>query len=119
MSELTEEQISAITLTENHVYQFTGLIKRETATSSRLNGMKAGEVSDNYLVYPVGDLSDVGSIVGDVITGVNDLIPGKTVKAMRYFDTLGRISTKPFSGINIIEVEYTDGTRQVIKKLLR
>ncbi|MBO4814481.1 MAG: S8 family serine peptidase [Muribaculaceae bacterium] len=110
----------APTLDVNHVYQFTGLIKREQATASRLNVSRdVPEVSANYLVYPVGDLSDVGSIVGDVITGVNDLIPGKTVKAMRYFDTLGRISTKPFSGINIIEVEYTDGTRQVIKKLLR
>lgn len=109
----------APTLDVNHVYQFTGLIKRETATSSRLNAMKAGEVSANYVVYPVGDMSDVGSIVGDVITGINDLIPGKTVKAMRYIDTLGRISTKPFSGINIIQVEYTDGTRQIMKKLLK
>ena len=109
----------APTLDVNHVYQFTGLIKRETATSSRLNAMKAGEVSANYVVYPVGDMSDVGSIVGDVITGINDLIPGKTVKALRYIDTLGRVSTKPFSCINIIQVEYTDGTRQIMKKLLK
>ena len=118
MSELLEEQIP--TLYTNHVYQFTGLIKRETATSSRLNASRdVPEVSTDYVVYPLAGMDDVGSIVDNVITGVNDLIPGKTVKAMRYFDTLGRTSTRPFTGINIIEVEYTDGTRQIMKKLLK
>ena len=118
--DMTELGEFAPTLDVNHVYQFVGLIKHETATSSRLNASRdVPAVSTNYVVYPVGDMSDVGSIVGDVITGINDLLPGKTVKALRYIDTLGRVSTKPFSGINIIQVEYTDGTRQTMKKLLK
>ncbi len=118
--DMSELEYYQPTLETNHIYEFLGLIKREHTTSSRLNAPRdVPKVSTDYVVYPLGNMSDVGSIVGNVITGVNDLIPGKTVKAMRYFDTLGRVSTKPFTGINIIEVEYTDGTHQVIKQLLK
>ena len=107
-----------VTLDENTVYSFTGLIKREQASSSRLNATRDSAVSTNYVVYPLSGFSSMGTIENGIVTQVNDLHHGKTVKATRYYDTLGRACSQPHSGVNIIVYEYTDGTRRTVKQLL-
>lgn len=107
-----------VTLDENTVYSFTGLIKREQASASRLNATRDVSVSTNYVVYPLSGFSSMGKIENGVVTQVNDLHHGKTVKATRYYDTLGRACSQPHSGVNIIVYEYTDGTHRTVKQLL-
>lgn len=107
-----------VTLDENTVYSFTGLIKREQASASRLNATRDSAVSTNYVVYPLSGFSSMGTIENGVVTQVNDLHHGKTVKATRYYDTLGRACSQPHSGVNIIVYEYTDGTHRTVKQLL-
>lgn len=107
-----------VTLDENTVYSFTGLIKREQASASRLNATRDVSVSTSYVVYPLSGFSSMGTIENGIVTQVNDLHHGKTVKATRYYDTLGRACSQPHSGVNIIVYEYTDGTRRTVKQLL-
>ncbi len=107
-----------VTLEENTVYSFTGLIKREQASASRLNATRDSAVSTNYVVYPLSGFSSMGTIENGIVTQVNDLHHGKTVKATRYYDTLGRACSQPHSGVNIIVYEYTDGTHRTVKQLL-
>ena len=107
-----------ITLDENTVYSFTGLIKREQASASRLNATRDSAVSTNYVVYPLSGFNSMGNIENGVVTQVNDLHHGKTVKATRYYDTLGRACSQPHSGVNIVVYEYTDGTHRTVKQLL-
>lgn len=107
-----------VTLDENTVYSFTGLIKREQASASRLNATRDSAVSTNYVVYPLSGFNSMGNIENGVVTQVNDLHHGKTVKATRYYDTLGRACSQPHSGVNIIVYEYTDGTHRTVKQLL-
>ena len=107
-----------VTLDENTVYSFTGLIKHEQASASRLNATRDVSVSTNYVVYPLSGFSSMGTIENGIVTQVNDLHHGKTVKATRYYDTLGRACSQPHSGVNIIVYEYTDGTHRTVKQLL-
>lgn len=107
-----------VTLDENTVYSFTGLIKREQASASRLNATRDVSVSTSYVVYPLSGFSSMGTIENGIVTQVNDLHHGKTVKATRYYDTLGRACSQPHSGVNIVVYEYTDGTRRTVKQLL-
>ena len=107
-----------VTLDENTVYSFTGLIKREQASSSRLNATRDVSVSTSYVVYPLSGFSSMGKIEDGIVTQVNDLHHGKTVKATRYYDTLGRACSQPHSGVNIVVYEYTDGTHRTVKQLL-
>lgn len=107
-----------VTLDENTVYSFTGLIKHEQASASRLNATRDVSVSTNYVVYPLSGFSSMGTIENGIVTQVNDLHHGKTVKATRYYDTLGRACSQPHSGVNIVVYEYTDGTHRTVKQLL-
>lgn len=117
----TGQTISSDDLIEGYVYSFRGFVKVVNADGTVINGSEPtrADAISGLMAYPLDSFHATGAIIDGVVTGVNDLIQGKTIKVMRYFDTLGHISTEPFSGINIIEVEYTDGTRQIMKKLLK
>ena len=117
----TGQTISSDDLIEGYVYSFRGFVKVVNADGTVINGSEPtrADAISGLMAYPLDSFHSTGAIIDGVVTGVNDLILGKTVKSMRYFDMLGRISTEPFLGINIIEVEYTDGTRQIMKKLLK
>lgn len=73
---------------------------------------RAGTASNSITVMPT-------NLGGGTITDVKDLPDAvKQVKAVRYIDITGRVSSKPFEGVNIIVTEYTDGstsTRKVLK----
>lgn len=43
----------------------------------------------------------------------------KPVQCVTYTDIAGRVSTRPFNGLNIVVTHYTDGTSKVIKKIYR
>ena len=58
---------------------------------------------------PNGDATDVlGTELGE-----------KEVSHVTYTDLAGRVSNRPFSGVNIVTTHYTDGTSKVIKQIKR
>ncbi len=71
-----------------------------------------GTASSSITVMPL-------NLTGGTITEVKDLPDTvKEVKAVRYIDVIGRVSERPFEGVNIVVTEYTDGTmttRKVLK----
>lgn len=48
-------------------------------------------------------------------TGVNDVNVNKTVAGVKYYNTLGVVSSTPFEGVNIVVTTYTDGTHSSVK----
>ena len=59
---------------------------------------------------------ELGGLATDVLE--NEL-GDKPVQCVTYTDIAGRVSTRPFSGLNIVVTHYTDGTSKVIKKIYR
>ena len=57
-----------------------------------------------------------GGLATDVLE--NEL-GDKPVQCVTYTDIAGRVSTRPFNGLNIVVTHYTDGTSKVIKKIYR
>ena len=51
------------------------------------------------------------------VSGIDDVMAGKTVESVTYVNTLGVQSTTPFSGVNIVVTRYTDGTTATTKHI--
>ena len=51
------------------------------------------------------------------VSGIDDVMAGKTVESVTYVNTLGVQSTTPFSGVNIVVTRYTDGTTATTKQI--
>ena len=48
-------------------------------------------------------------------TGVADNVAGKVVAGVKYYNVAGVEASKPFSGVNVVVTNYTDGTKTVAK----
>ena len=59
---------------------------------------------------------ELGGLATDVL---ENEFGDKPVQSVTYSDISGRVSTRPFSGLNIVVTHYTDGTSKVIKKIYR
>ncbi|MDO4511188.1 MAG: family 10 glycosylhydrolase [Bacteroidales bacterium] len=66
-----------------------------------------------YLDIAYPDLESIPTDVIDTMAGE------KQVESVTYTDVAGRMSARPFSGMNIITFHYSDGTSKVVKKVLR
>ena len=71
--------------------------------------------SATYTVYPICITSDMATAIQDV---KNDKAV-RTLKTTRYYNLMGVESSTPFSGVNIVVKEYTDGTRESSKAIMR
>ena len=95
------------------------------ADLSELEGNKAYMNGDNQVDFvnnaEYADGADgiapgyVFQFEDDTETGISDVIGGKEVKSVRYYNTLGIESTTPFEGVNIIVTTFSDGTEATTK----
>lgn len=92
-------------------YEHFHAIIRLTSTATSNAPMLKDRMPANteYVVYPL-------DITQDVPTGITD-VNGKAVKSVKYVNVAGVVSDKPFSGVNIVVTEYTDGSRSTTKML--
>ncbi len=103
-------------------------LKEETTpASSSAKGsdtqFDAGDVAPSsnrtakYTVYPILLNEDfataIETINADKASGM------RTLKATRYYNMMGVESSTPFQGVNIIVKEYTDGSRESSKVIMR
>jgi hypothetical protein len=65
-----------------------------------------------YIVYPLE-----GENSSESVTEVNEVVNGKTVESVRFYNLMGVESDQPFEGINIVVTCYTDGSRSTVKVL--
>ena len=52
-----------------------------------------------------------------IVTGVSEVKTGSEVVSVTYCDLAGRVSQKPFAGVNIIVTRYSDGTVKTTKAI--
>ncbi len=97
-------------------YQFHAIIRKpETpvTTQARAQAIAGKNVTPDgtYLVYPLDLIVNTSHIV----TAVQTVGGAKAVQSVTYCDLAGRMSSKPFAGINIVVTRYTDGTVKTSK----
>lgn len=70
-----------------------------------------------YTIYPIRLNDDMATAIetinADKASGM------RTLKCTRYYNLMGVESTTPFQGVNIIVKEYTDGSRESSKMIMR
>ena len=76
-------------------------------------GIKAA-TNDGYVVYPL-QINKVTTENNGVITAINNMQQGKTITSVVYYNIMGVASDVPYSGINIVETRYSDGSRTTAK----
>lgn len=87
------------------------------ATGASQAPLRAGDGSTDFVVYPL-QMSKTGHVSEGIITGVTQLATPARVVSVTYHDLTGRVSTRPFSGLNIEVTRYTDGT-SATRKVIR
>lgn len=81
-----------------------------------LNGVTLDEEKYKATFFLDIEYPELGGLATDVLE--NEL-GDKPVQCVTYTDIAGRVSTRPFNGLNIVVTHYTDGTSKVIKKIYR
>ncbi len=94
--------VSEPTLVENSVYEFDAFVGRSMS--------KAG----GYVVYPANLTGN-----GNIITSINTVNVNGEVVGVEYVNSLGVVSKRPFSGINIVVTRYSDGSATTVKKVFK
>ena len=90
-------------------YTFHAIIQKPVAQQgapARISPKAGQEPTGNYKVFPLDLAVDSESIV----TGVSRVDAGRAVQRVTYSDLAGRVSNRPFAGVNIVVTRYTDGT---------
>ena len=73
--------------------------------------------STDYTVYPICLDSRLATAIEAI--GADKAAGMRTLKATRYYNMMGVESSTPFQGVNIIVKEYTDGSRESSKMIMR
>ena len=76
---------------------------------------QAGSTPSGDHHIPVVELNT--SDPDQVITAVNEVKTDGKVVSVTYCDLAGRMSQKPFAGVNIIVTRYSDGTVKTTKAI--
>ena len=112
--------------TPEKLYGFDAIVRKNPAAWN--SGSKGGprqirpyteqdgnvkEATPLYIVYPLNtEASSDGTV-----TAVSELVNGKTVKSVSYYNLMGVESKQPFEGINIVVTRYSDGSTSTAKVL--
>ena len=96
-------------------YHFLALIRRENVAASIMKGATPRAEGDpmGWMVYPL-EWTATGTM-----TSVIGPVAGKTVSRVMYYNLMGVASAVPFQGVNIVVTEYSDGSRQARKVVMK
>ena len=87
-------------------------------TVTDANGAQLEVTAENaynyYFTMPAGDVT-VTLTFSDATTRVADVDAARTVKSVTYCDAAGRMSNRPYNGLNIVVTRYTDGSTSTSK----
>lgn len=105
-------------LIANYGYRMPSAIVRLNTPSPNGNQAprRAGETT-KYVVYPLV-IEDNGSSINDgVITDVARVVGQREVTSTEYYNVAGIRSDRPWQGVNIVVMRYSDGTTSASKML--
>ena len=76
-----------------------------------------------FIIFPIEASSgeSKGDEMGNVTSVkevISDVAASRTVSAVRYYNVMGAESDKPFDGVNIMVITFSDGSR-ISRKILR
>ena len=98
-------------LSPTGAYAVHAIVKRvPSPAGSPAIAPKEGSISSQFVIYPL-------DITAGIVTGVSDVQGSKTVTRVRYYSLQGVESKRPHEGINVVVTTYSDGSRQVTKRL--
>lgn len=83
-----------------------------TPAQAGVPGIKSA--TNGYVVYPL-QINKVTTENNGVITAISNMQQGKTITSVVYYNIMGVASDVPYSGINIVETRYSDGSRTTAK----
>ncbi|MBO5611127.1 MAG: M6 family metalloprotease domain-containing protein [Prevotella sp.] len=63
-------------------------------------------------------LARASKVVDGDATGIRE-VDGKKVSSIQYFDISGKVSDRPFKGMNIVVTTFEDGTQTKTKKMMK
>ena len=89
----------------------------KTSTGSKDAAQNHHPQSDDFNADFMVAATNLGSDGSAVITAVNEVKTGSEVVSVTYCDLAGRMSQKPFAGVNIIVTRYSDGTVKTTKAI--
>ena len=96
----------------NEAYEFhAAIVKLPMRLTATAGDSQYSPLSTSYAVYPL-DMSVRGNV-----TAVTDILGGKVVESVRYYNIMGVESAEPFEGVNIVVTRYTDGSVSTVKVL--
>ncbi len=101
-------------LQDEHIYKFQAIVQRSDKDSYGPKNITTPYAG--FTVYPV-DLDVTEGSGHDITTAINTVSVNGEVKSVKYVNVAGMVSDKPFSGVNIVVTEYTDGSRTTSKML--
>lgn len=105
-----------VALGDNNRYTVTGIIRGRSAQGNGAprrvssNPYLEGGSSSNYEIVLITTEAD-----NTVVTGVENVDVERTVQSVSYVDLMGRMSTRPHNGVNVVVTTYTDGTKKTTK----
>ena len=59
------------------------------------------------------------TITVDTNTGADALVADRDIESVTYVNAMGQVSSKPWSGVNIVVTRYADGTTQSKRLLMK
>ena len=93
-------------------YEFESVILSQTESEAQLVTFEPNTdrgVSTSYIVCPLNLSSNT------LPTSIEPIANNKKVSLVTYYNLTGMMSSTPFSGVNIVSTQFTDGTREVTK----
>ena len=111
------------TLASNKAYQFMAVVQKPVAVAGGMGLKEESEVTPmdctpdgTYMVFP---LNLDPSNKDQVITSIAQPVVSKTVSRVMYYNLMCVASAVPFQGVNIVVTEYSDGSRQARKVVMK
>lgn len=111
------------TLASNKAYQFMAVVQKPVAVAGGMGLKDESEVTPmdctpdgTYMVFP---LNLDPSNKDQVITSIARPVVSKTMSRVMYYNLMGVASAVPFQGVNIVVTEYSDGSRQARKVVMK
>lgn len=95
-----------------YIVHYYGRVKSlEEPTSGDVNTLSVTPRAqdDQAKVYYVSEFK-YHPAINDIPTGINGVMQSVQVESVEYIDVMGRVSSRPFKGLNIVVTRYADGT---------
>lgn len=95
-----------------YIVHYYGRVKSlEEPTSGDVNTLSVTPRAqdDQAKVYYVSEFK-YRPTINEIPTGINGVMQSVQVESVEYIDVMGRVSSRPFKGLNIVVTRYADGT---------